>query len=116
MTQVRLSYAYGTSNQPLLGMTIGEKFDQACQQYAEQDALVSVHQNVRLSYKQLQQQVNAFACSLLELGLEKGDRIAIWSPNCVEWTITQFAAFKAGIILVNLNPAYKSSELEYVLN
>ena len=116
MTQVRLSYAYGTSSQPLLGMTIGEKFDQACQQYAEQDAVVSVHQNVRLSYKQLQDQVNAFACSLLQLGLEKGDRIAIWSPNCVEWTITQFAAFKAGMILVNLNPAYKSSELEYVLN
>ncbi|OTG89532.1 fatty acid--CoA ligase, partial [Acinetobacter sp. ANC 4654] len=116
MAQVRLSYAYGTSSQPLLGMTIGEKFDQACQQYANQDAVVSVHQNVRLSYKQLQAQVNAFACSLLKLGLEKGDRIAIWSPNCVEWTITQFAAFKAGIILVNLNPAYKSSELEYVLN
>lgn len=116
MTQVRLSYAYGTSSQPLLGMTIGEKFDQACQQYADQDAVVSVHQNVRLSYKQLQDQVNAFACSLLQLGLEKGDRIAIWSPNCVEWTITQFAAFKAGMILVNLNPAYKSSELEYVLN
>ncbi len=116
MTQVRLSYAYGTSSQPLLGMTIGEKFDQACQQYAEQDAVVSVHQNVRLSYKQLQDQVNAFACSLIQLGLEKGDRIAIWSPNCVEWTITQFAAFKAGMILVNLNPAYKSSELEYVLN
>ncbi|MDK1683342.1 AMP-binding protein [Acinetobacter terrestris] len=116
MTQVRLSYAYGTSSQPLLGMTIGEKFDQACRQYAEQDAVVSVHQNVRLSYKQLQDQVNAFACSLLQLGLEKGDRIAIWSPNCVEWTITQFAAFKAGMILVNLNPAYKSSELEYVLN
>ena len=116
MAQERLSYAYGTSSQPLLGMTIGEKFDQACQQYANQDAVVSVHQNVRLSYKQLQAQVNAFACSLLQLGLEKGDRIAIWSPNCVEWTITQFAAFKAGIILVNLNPAYKSSELEYVLN
>ena len=116
MTQQRLSYAYGASNQPLLGMTIGAKFDQACEQYAGQDAVISVHQNVRLSYKQLQDQVNAFACSLLELGLEKGDRIAIWSPNCVEWTITQFAAFKAGIILVNLNPAYKSSELEYVLN
>ena len=116
MTQQRLSYAYGASNQPLLGMTIGAKFDQACEQYAEQDAVISVHQNVCLSYKQLQDQVNAFACSLLELGLEKGDRIAIWSPNCVEWTITQFAAFKAGIILVNLNPAYKSSELEYVLN
>ena len=116
MTQVRLSYAYGTSNQPLLGMTIAEKFDQACQQYADQDALVSVHQNVRLTYKQLQQQVNAFACSLLKLGFKKGDRLAIWSPNCVEWTITQFAAFKAGVILVNLNPAYKSNELEFVLN
>lgn len=116
MTQVRLSYAYGASGQPLLGTTIGEKFDQACAQYAEQDAVVSVQQNIRLSYKELQQQVNAFACSLLKLGLKKGDRLAIWSPNCVEWTITQFAAFKAGIILVNLNPAYKSSELEYVLN
>lgn len=116
MTHVRLSYAYGASGQPLLGTTIGEKFDQACAQYAEQDAVVSVHQNIRLTYKQLQQQVNAFACSLLKLGLKKGDRLAIWSPNCVEWTITQFAAFKAGIILVNLNPAYKSSELEYVLN
>ncbi len=103
MTQVRLSYAYGTSSQPLLGMTIGEKFDQACEQYAYSDAIVSLHQNVRLSYQQLQQQVNAFACSLQKLGLEKGDRLAIWSPNCVEWTITQFAAFKAGIILVNLN-------------
>ena len=116
MTQVRLSYAYGTSSQPLLGMTIGEKFDQACEQYADQDAVVSVHQNVRLSYKELQAQVNALACSLLKLGFKKGDRLAIWSPNCVEWTITQFAAFKAGIILVNLNTAYKSNELEYVLN
>ena len=116
MTHVRLSYAYGASSQPLLGMTIGEKFDQACAQYANQDAVVSVQQNLRLSYQQLQQQVNAFACSLIKLGLKKGDRLAIWSPNCVEWTITQFAAFKAGIILVNLNPAYKSSELEYVLN
>ncbi|WP_173910564.1 AMP-binding protein [Acinetobacter sp. Marseille-Q1618] len=116
MSQVRLSYAYGTSQAPLVGMTIGEKFDEACQMYADQDAVVSLHQNVRLSYKALQQQVNAFACSLLRLGLQKGDRLAIWSPNCVEWTITQFAAFKAGIILVNLNPAYKKNELEYVLN
>ena len=116
MTQVRLSYAYGTSQQPLLGMTIGDKFDQACLQYADQDAVISVHQNVRLSYKQLQVKVNAFACSLIQLGLNKGDRLGIWSPNCVEWTISQFAAFKAGIILVNLNPSYKSSELEFVLN
>ncbi|MBO3638380.1 AMP-binding protein [Acinetobacter soli] len=116
MQQQRLSYASGPSSQPLLGMTIGEKFDQACQQYADQEAIVSAHQNRRLSYKELQDEVNAFACSLLQLGLRKGDRLGIWSPNCVEWTITQFAAFKAGIILVNLNPAYKSHELEYVLN
>lgn len=116
MQHVRLSYASGPSSQPLIGMTIGEKFDQACQQYAEREAIVSSHQNRRLSYKELQDEVNAFACSLLQLGLKKGDRLGIWSPNCVEWTITQFAAFKAGIILVNLNPAYKSHELEYVLN
>lgn len=116
MQHVRLSYASGTSSQPLLGMTIGDKFDQVCQQYAEQEAIVSSHQNRRLSYKVLQHEVNAFACSLLKLGLKKGDRLAIWSPNCVEWTVTQFAAFKAGIILVNLNTAYKSHELEYVLN
>jgi len=116
MQHVRLSYASGTSSQPLLGMTIGEKFDQACQQYADQEAIVSSHQNRRLTYRKLQQEVEAFACSLLKLGLKKGDRLAIWSPNCVEWTVTQFAAFKAGIVLVNLNPAYKSHELEYVLN
>ena len=116
MNQQRLSYAYGSSLQPLMGMTIGAKFDQACAQYADHDAVVSVHQHVRLSYAELHQKVDAFACSLLALGLEKGDRLGIWSPNCVEWTISQFAAFKAGIILVNLNPAYKSSELEYVLN
>ncbi|MGZ7881290.1 AMP-binding protein [Acinetobacter soli] len=116
MQQQRLSYASGPSAQSLLGMTIGEKFDQACQQYADQVAIVSAHQNRRLTYKELQDEVNAFACSLLQLGLKKGDRLGIWSPNCVEWTITQFAAFKAGIILVNLNPAYKSHELEYVLN
>ena len=116
MQHVRLSYASGTSSQPLLGMTIGEKFDQACQQYADQEAIVSSHQNRRLTYRELQQEVEAFACSLLRLGLKKGDRLAIWSPNCIEWTVTQFAAFKVGIVLVNLNPAYKSHELEYVLN
>ena len=116
MPQLRLSYAYGTSQQPLLGMTIGDKFDEACQHYADQDAVISAHQNVRLSYRELQAKVDAFACSLLRLGLEKGDRLAIWSPNCVEWTIAQFATAKTGIILVNLNTAYKKSELEYVLN
>ncbi len=112
----QLSYATGASHQPLLGMSIAEQFDLACQQYADQEALVSVHQNIRLSYRELRQQVDAFACHLMAMGIKKGDRLAIWSPNCAEWTITQFAAFKAGIVLVNLNPAYKSYELEYVLN
>lgn len=71
MQHVRLSYASGPSSQPLIGMTIGEKFDQACQQYAEREAIVSSHQNRRLSYKELQDEVNAFACSLLQLGLKK---------------------------------------------
>ncbi|OTG67634.1 AMP-binding protein [Acinetobacter silvestris] len=116
MSQIRLSYACGTSQKPLIGMTIGDKFDEACQQYAEHDAVISVHQNVRLTYRELHAKVDSFACSLLRLGLQKADRLAIWSPNCVEWTIAQFAASKAGIILVNLNPAYKKNELEYVLN
>ncbi|MCW8733457.1 AMP-binding protein, partial [Acinetobacter baumannii] len=75
MQQERLSYASGPSTQPLLGMTIGEQFDQACQQYAEKEAIVSFHQNRRLTYKALQDEVNAFACSLLKLGLKKGDRL-----------------------------------------
>ncbi|MCX0339831.1 AMP-binding protein [Acinetobacter radioresistens] len=116
MTDTQLSYASGASEQPLLGMTIGQKFDQACAQYAVQDAVVSVHQNRRISYAELRTLVDAFACNLLELGLKKGDRLAIWAPNCVEWTIAQFATAKAGIILVNLNPSYRSHELEYVLN
>ncbi|TCM64465.1 fatty-acyl-CoA synthase [Acinetobacter calcoaceticus] len=111
-----LSYASGPSQLPLLGMTVGAKFDQSCEQYADHDAVVSVAQGIRLTYRELQQQVDAFACHLLALGLEKGDRLGIWAPNCAEWAITQFAAFKAGIILVNLNPAYKDYELEYVLN
>ncbi|MBD1225026.1 AMP-binding protein [Acinetobacter seifertii] len=76
MQQERLSYASGPSTQPLLGMTIGEQFDQACRQYAEKEAIVSFHQNRRLTYKALQDEVNAFACSLLKLGLKKGDRLA----------------------------------------
>ena len=108
MTDTQLSYASGASEQPLLGMTIGQKFDQACAQYAAQDAVVSVHQNRRISYAELRTLVDAFACNLLELGLKKGDRLAIWAPNCVEWTIAQFATAKAGIILVNLNPSYRS--------
>lgn len=111
------SYLSGTSDKPLIGQTIGEVFDEACSQYAYKEALVSSHQNKRFSYHELKEKVEALACQLLEMGFKKGDRIGIWSPNCWEWTVTQFATSKAGMVLVNLNPSYKSTELiEYVLN
>jgi fatty-acyl-CoA synthase len=114
MTQ--LSYVKGAIEAPLIEITIGQFFDEACCVHAERDALISRHQNQRLTYTELALKVNALACALLRLGLTKGDRVAIWSQNNVEWTLTQFATAKAGLILVNLNPAYRRSELEYALN
>lgn len=116
MLYQKLSYVSGTSDKPLIGLTIGEMFDRACKQYANKEALVSIHQNKRMTYQELHDNVNAFASSLLELGFHTGDRLGIWSPNTWEWAVTQYAAFKIGVILVNLNPAYKAQELEYVLN
>lgn len=110
------SYVKGTTTTPLIEQTIGQFFDEACARHAQQDALIVRHQNVRLSYTQLKQQVDALACSLLRLGLKTGDRIGIWSQNNSEWALTQFATAKAGLILVNINPAYRRSELEYALN
>lgn len=112
----KLSYLSGTSDKPLIGLTIGEMFDRACLQYADKEAIVSVHQNIRLTYKELADKVNAFAASLLELGFDTGDRFGVWALNSIEWIVAQYACFKIGVILVNLNPAYKAKELEYVLN
>ena len=111
-----LSHDKGATNVPLIEQTIGAYFDAACAKYAANEALVSRHQNVRLTYADYRFRVDALACSLIRLGLEKGDRIAIWSQNNVEWTLTQFATAKAGLILVNINPAYRRSELEYAVN
>ncbi|MDO4441453.1 MAG: AMP-binding protein [Moraxella sp.] len=116
MMYQKLSYLSGVSDKPLIGLTIGEMFDRACIKYADKEAVVSIHQNRRLTYKQLSEQVDAFAASLLELGFDTGDRLGIWALNSTEWLITQYACFKLGVILVNLNPAYKAKELEYVLN
>src|SRR5205823_11188524 len=80
------------------------------------DALISRHQEIRWSYRELKQRVEAFAAGLLALGLERGERVGIWSPNKAEWVIAQFATAKAGLILVNINPAYRVAELEYALN
>jgi fatty-acyl-CoA synthase len=109
------SYTGGTSDTPLLGMTIGDVFDQTAENYPDQPALISCQQQIRLTYRQLQEQVNRCTKGLMQLGLQKGERIGIWAPNRAEWTITQFATSKLGLILVNINPAYRLHELEYVL-
>ena len=111
----KISYSSGTSEQPLLGITIGDKFDQTVEQFPDNDALIVRHQNIRLSYSELQSRVNQLAKALLATGLKKGERIGIWSPNNYEWCATQFATSKIGLILVNINPAYRLHELAYVL-
>jgi fatty-acyl-CoA synthase len=116
MAGLKLSYVHGASEQPLIGQTIGQFFDAVCDKWPTRPALVVRHQNVRLSYRELHQQVDRLAAGLLTLGLHPGDRIGIWSPNNSEWVLTQFATAKAGLILVNINPAYRIAELEYALN
>jgi len=110
------SYVHGASDKQLIGQTIGRFFDDACARHAEREALVVRHQGVRLTYAQLKSRVDALACGLMRLGLAPGERIGIWSQNNMEWALTQFASAKAGLVLVNINPAYRRSELEYALN
>ncbi|HEY2540994.1 MAG TPA: AMP-binding protein, partial [Stellaceae bacterium] len=110
------SYVHGASNTPLIGVTIGNYFDQTAEQFAARDALVVRDQGVRWSWTELRRRVDDFAAGLVALGLEPGERIGIWSPNNAEWVVTQFATAKAGLILVNINPAYRVTELEYALN
>jgi len=112
---IKVSYASGTSDKPLLGMTIGEAFDRTVSLHADREAIISIHQNMRLTYRQLSEQVNMAAKALMALGLQKGDRIGIWSPNNLEWLVTQYASAKIGSVLVTINPAYRSHELDYVL-
>jgi fatty-acyl-CoA synthase len=110
------SYVRGDVDTPLLGDTIGTAFDRAVQRYGDSTALVVSHQQVAWSYAELASNVANFAAGLFRLGLMRGDRIGIWAPNCVEWTVTQYAAAKLGLILVNLNPAYRVTEIEFALN
>jgi fatty-acyl-CoA synthase len=111
-----LSYVSGVSAKPLLGQTIGDCFDATCAAHPDGMALISRHQKIRWTYAELKGRVDALAAGLLALGLEPGDRIGMWAPNCWEWAVTQFATAKAGLILVNINPAYRLSEAEYALN
>jgi fatty-acyl-CoA synthase len=109
------SYTSGTSEVPLLGLTIGDLFDRTTTRYADNEALVSRHQGVRYTYRQLRAEVDRCARALIALGVGKGQRVGIWAPNCAEWTITQFATAKLGAILVNINPSYRLSEVQYAL-
>jgi fatty-acyl-CoA synthase len=109
------SYVSGTSSIPLIGETIGAHFDRAAARWSDLEALVVRHQNIRWTYGELKQRVDALAAGLIALGLEPGDRIGIWSPNNAEWVVAQFATAKAGLILVNVNPAYRLIELEHAL-
>ena len=110
-----LSYVHGAHDLPLIGETIGPFLSRIAGRYPANEALVVPHQGVRWTYAQFDDRVTALAAGLLALGLEPGDRVGIWSPNCAEWVLVQFATARAGLILVNINPAYRRAELEYVL-
>jgi fatty-acyl-CoA synthase len=111
-----LSYASGISELPLLGDTIGTNLDRTVARQADRDALVDMASGRRFTYSELAAEANVVALGLVDLGIGKGDRVGIWAPNVPEWVLVQYATAKIGAILVNINPAYRSHELEYVLN
>src|SRR3989440_1945779 len=111
-----LSYTHGASPVPLLGETIGANLQRTVARHPDNEALVVVHQGYRATYRQFWDQVADCARGLMARGVEKGDRVGIWAPNRYEWVIVQYATARIGAILVNINPAYKTSELEYALN
>lgn len=115
MDQPNLSYSRGSQDKTLLVMTIGQAFDCTVAQYPDGEALVVRHQRLRYTWRQLAETIDLHARAFLALGMQTGDRLGIWAPNCAEWLICQVASAKLGVILVNINPAYRSSELAYVL-
>jgi fatty-acyl-CoA synthase len=116
VTTILPSYDHGTSPIKLIGETIGRHFDRVVAAHGPREALVVRHQGIRLTWTELGRRVDELAAGLLALGLEPGDRVGIWSQNCAEWCVTQFATAKAGLVLVNINPAYRLTELDYALN
>ncbi|MFY9865120.1 MAG: AMP-binding protein [Trebonia sp.] len=110
------SYTSAISDTPLLGDTIGENLDAAVRRFPDRPALIDVPAGRRWSYAELAADVDALALGLLAAGVTVGDRVGIWAPNCAEWVLTQYATAKIGAVLVNINPAYRTSELEFVLN
>ena len=116
VADARLSYVHGASTEPLMGQTVGACFDATAERWPEREALIVGHQDVRWTYAELCRRVDAFALGLLSLGLPPGARVGIWAPNCAEWVITQFATAKIGLVLVNINPAYRLAELAFAIN
>jgi fatty-acyl-CoA synthase len=110
------SYVHGASSVPLLGETIGANLRRTVDRFGDREALVVRHQEYRATYTDLWEQAEAVARGLLARGVKKGDRVGIWSPNRFEWVLVQYATARIGAILVNINPAYRTAELEYVLN
>ena len=110
------SYTSATSDAPLLGDTIADNFDRTAAAFGDRDALVEMASGRRWTYAQLRREVDTLALGMAAAGIGKGDRVGIWAPNCAEWMITQYATAKLGAILVNINPAYRVHELDYVLN
>ena len=110
------SHVHGVGGAALSNATIGAALQAAAREYGPRMALISRHQNIRWSYEELNARADALAAGFLALGLLPGERIGIWAASCAQWTLTQFAAAKAGLILVTINPAYRKAELEYALN
>ena len=110
------SYVQGVRDPPLIDDTIGERLARTAREHPAAEALVSLHQGLRWTYGELDGRTDAFASGLLALGLQPGDRVGVWAPNCAEWAVAQFATARAGLVLVSINPAYRTSELEHVLN
>jgi len=106
----------GPVDTPILDDTIGANLARTVERHGDREALVSVHQSIRWTYRELAERVDRLARGLLGLGLEVGDRLGLWSPNHAEWTLLQYATAEIGVILVNINPAYRSHELAYVLD
>jgi len=116
MTASAPSYMHGASDQPMIGDTIGVHFDRTVARHGDRPGLIVRQQGIRWTWSELAGRVEAFAAGLVALGLQPGDRVGIWSPNNAEWIVTQYATAKAGLILVNINPAYRLTEVEYALN
>ena len=112
----QLSYVHGDSSIPLLGETIGENLKKTVEKFPKNDALICSHQNYRATYEEFYEQTSQVANAILHLGAKPGDRVGIWSPNRYEWVLLQYATARIGVILVNINPAYRTSELIFVLN